>query len=84
MGYLKGKTDMYLFYSNNCSPNIVGYDDAVYLSDPHKVRKTGYVFIYGGGGCHILVIYKQPIVATSFNNADIIVIMHEQVENVYG
>ena len=26
--YLKGTTDMNLFYSNNCSPNLVGYADA--------------------------------------------------------
>ena len=26
--YLKGTTDMGLFYSVNCSPNLVGYADA--------------------------------------------------------
>ena len=47
--YLKGTTDMDLFYSVNCSPNLVGYADAGYLSDPHKARsQTGYVFICGG------------------------------------
>ena len=49
--YLKGKTDMGLFYSVNCSPNLVGYADAGYLSDPHKARfQTVYVFICGWGG----------------------------------
>ncbi|XP_069151863.1 secreted RxLR effector protein 161-like [Solanum lycopersicum] len=47
--YLKGTTDMGLFYSVNCSPNLVGYADAGYLSNPPKTRsQTRYVFIYGG------------------------------------
>ena len=47
--YLKGTTDMDLFYSNSCSPNLVGYADAGYLSVPHKARsQTCYVFICGG------------------------------------
>ena len=47
--YLKGTTDMGLFYSVNCSPNFVGYADAGYLSELHKTRsQTGYVFICGG------------------------------------
>ena len=47
--YLKGTTDMGLFYSVNCSPNLVGYADVGCLSDPHKARsQTAYVFICGG------------------------------------
>ncbi|XP_070002005.1 secreted RxLR effector protein 161-like [Nicotiana sylvestris] len=47
--YLKGTTDMSLFYGNNCSPDLVGYAEAEYLSDPYKARsQTGYVFICGG------------------------------------
>ena len=34
--YLKGTTDMGLFYSKDCSPDLVGYADAGYLSDPIK------------------------------------------------
>ena len=74
--YLKGTTDMGLFYSNNCSPNLVGYADAGYLSDQHKARsQTGYVFICGGTviSCRSR---KQSIVATSSNHAEIIAI-HE-------
>lgn len=49
---------MSLFYSNNCRPNLVGYADARYLSDPNKARlQTSYVSIYKGD-CHILEIYK--------------------------
>ena len=36
--YLIGTTDMCLFYSVNCSSNLVGYAEAGYLSDPHKAR----------------------------------------------
>ncbi|XP_070016013.1 secreted RxLR effector protein 161-like [Nicotiana sylvestris] len=47
--YLKGTTDMGLFYGNNCSPDLVDYADAEYLYDPHKTRsQTGYVFTCGG------------------------------------
>ena len=67
---------MSLFYSNNCSPNLVGYADAGYLSDPHKARsQTGYVFICGGTAISWRST-KQSIVATSSNHAEIIAI-HE-------
>ena len=36
--YLKGTTNMGLFYSKDCSFDLVGYVDAEYLSDPHKAR----------------------------------------------
>ena len=63
--YLKRTTDMCLFYSVNCSPNLVGYADAGYLSDPHKARsQTGYVFICGGTAISWRTT-KQSIVATS-------------------
>ena len=75
---------MGLFYSNNCSPNHVGYADTRYLSDQHKVGyQTGYVFISRGRGCHILEITKQSIVTISSNYAEIIAIM-KKVENVCG
>ena len=62
--YLKGITDMGLFYSVNCSPNLVGYADAGYLCDPHKARsQTGYMFICGGAAISWRST-KQSIVAT--------------------
>ena len=40
--YLHGTTDLGLFYSNKSNPQLVGYVDAGYLSDPHKGRsQTG-------------------------------------------
>ncbi|CAL9021394.1 unnamed protein product [Prunus brigantina] len=47
--YLRGTTDMGLFYSNESSngPNLVRYVDSRYLSDPHKGRsQTGYVYLW--------------------------------------
>ena len=47
--YLRGTTDLGLFYSNNSRQGLIGYADAGYLSDPHKDRsQTGYVFMNGG------------------------------------
>ena len=74
---------MGLFYSVNCSPNLVGYADAGYISNPHKARsQTGYVFIYGG----TVISWrstKQSIVATSSNHAEIIVIHEASRECVW-
>ena len=67
---------MGLLYFNASKSELIGYADAGYLSDPHKVRsQAGYVFTYGDitmSWCSM----KQTIVATSSNNAEIIVI-HE-------
>ena len=81
--YLKGKTDMGLFYSVNCSPNLVGYADAGYLSDPHTARsQTGYVFICGGTAISWRST-KQSIIATSSNHAEIIAIHEASRECVW-
>ena len=46
--YLRGTSDMGLFYSKEMEPQLLGYADAGYLSDPHKARsQTGYIFTYG-------------------------------------
>ncbi|XP_059629776.1 secreted RxLR effector protein 161-like [Cornus florida] len=47
--YLRGKTDMGLFYSKAPNSQLVGYANAGYLFDPHKAySQTGYVFTCGG------------------------------------
>ena len=41
--YLRGTTGLRLFYPNESKPKLVGYANAVYLSDSHKGRsQTGY------------------------------------------
>ncbi|XP_059629900.1 secreted RxLR effector protein 161-like [Cornus florida] len=48
MRYLRGTTDIGLFYSRKLKPQLIGYADACYLSDPHTARsQTGYLFTYG-------------------------------------
>jgi len=47
--YLQGTKDLGLFYRKNQDLSMVGYADAVYLSDPHTAKsQTGYVFLCGG------------------------------------
>ena len=36
--YLRGTSDIGLFYSKVPKPKLLGYTDAGYLSDPHKAR----------------------------------------------
>ncbi|GKB20373.1 copia protein [Tanacetum coccineum] len=74
--YLRGTTDLGLFYSNNSKQGLVGYADASYLSDPHKARsQTGYVFLNGGTTISWRS-QKQTLVATSSNHAEVIA-LHE-------
>ncbi|GJZ27792.1 hypothetical protein Tco_0572439 [Tanacetum coccineum] len=74
--YLRGTTDLGLFYSNNSKQGLVGYADTSYLSDPHKARsQTGYVFLNGGTTISWRS-QKQTLVATSSNHAKFIV-LHE-------
>ena len=74
--YLSGTTDMGLFYSNKSKEKLLGYEDAGYLSDPHKARsQTGYVFNYNGTAISWRSV-KQTMVATSSNHSEIIAI-HE-------
>jgi len=74
--YLRGTTDMGLFYSNCLKTQLIGYADAGYLSDPHKARsQTGYVFTYGGTAISWRSV-KQTLTATSSNHSEILAI-HE-------
>nr|XP_004237585.1 probable protein phosphatase 2C 33 [Solanum lycopersicum] len=60
--YLKGTSDMGLFYTNKDSTDFIGYVDAGYLSDPHKARsQTGYPFTNGGTS----VVYQKTGVTDS-------------------
>ena len=72
-----------LFYSKDCSPDLIGHADDEYLRDPHKARsQIGYLFIYG---CTAISwrYTKQSIVATSSNHAEIIVIHEASRECVW-
>ena len=74
--YLRGTSDMGLFYSKAVEPKLLGYANAGYLSDPHKARsQTGYIFTYGNTAISGRSV-KQTMVATSSNHSEILA-MHE-------
>ncbi|KAM1044017.1 hypothetical protein ACFX2J_035011 [Malus domestica] len=85
--YLKGTTDLGLFYTHESSSvatpygswidsRLVGYADAGYLSNPHRARsQTGYVFTVGD----TVISWKstkQTLVTTLLNHAEILA-LHE-------
>jgi hypothetical protein len=81
--YLRGTTEMGLFYPNKLNPQLVGYADAGYLSDPHKDRsQTGYLFTCGNTTISWRSI-KQTISATSSNHSEIIAIHEASRECVW-
>jgi hypothetical protein len=81
--YLRGTTDMGLFYPNKSNPQLIGYADAGYLSDPHKGRsQTGYLFTYGNTAISWRSV-KQTISATSSNHSEIIAIHEASRECVW-
>ena len=67
---------MGLFYPKGSNPQLIGYTDASYLSDPHKGQlQTGYLFTCGNTAISWRSV-KQTLFATSSNHLEIIVI-HE-------
>ena len=74
---------MGLFYSDDWSPDLVGYANAGYLSDPHKARsQTNFLFTYGGTTITWRSM-KQTIVATCSNHEEIIAIYEASRECVW-
>ena len=74
--YLRGTSDMGLFYSKIPKPELLGYTDAGYLSDPHKARsQSGYVFTCGNTAISWRSV-KQTMVATSSNHSELLA-LHE-------
>ena len=74
--YLRGTSDMGLFYSKAMEPQLLGYADAGYLLDAHKARsQTGYIFTYGNTAISWRSV-KQTMVATSSNHSEMLT-MHE-------
>ena len=66
--YLKGTSNMGLFYSKESKQQLLGYADVGYLLDPHKARsQTGYVFSCNGAAISWKYV-KQIMVATSSNH----------------
>uniref|UniRef100_A0A2N9I6F2 GAG-pre-integrase domain-containing protein n=1 Tax=Fagus sylvatica TaxID=28930 RepID=A0A2N9I6F2_FAGSY len=81
--YLRGTTDMGLFYPNKSNPQLIGYADAGYLSYPHKGRsQIGYLFTCGNTAISWRSV-KQTISATSSNHSEIIAIHEASRECVW-
>jgi hypothetical protein len=81
--YLHGTTDLGLFYGRNQDPNLVGYTDAGYLSDPHNGRsQTGFVFLNGESAIS-WKSSKQTLVTTSTNHSEIIALYEASRECVW-
>ena len=81
--YLRGTSDMRLFYSKAMKPQFLGYADAGYLSDPHKARsQTGYIFTYENTAISWRSV-KQTMVATSSNHSKILTIHEASRECVW-
>ncbi|XP_039134149.1 secreted RxLR effector protein 161-like [Dioscorea cayenensis subsp. rotundata] len=74
--YLRGTTDLCLFYPQESLSNLTGFADAGYLYDPQKGKsQTGYIFSYNGAtmSWHST---KQTLTATLSNNTEILA-LHE-------
>ncbi|RVW67129.1 Valencene synthase [Vitis vinifera] len=69
--YLRGTTDMGLFYSRESKQQLLGYADAGYLSDPHKGRsQTGYCFNCNGTAISWRSV-KQTMVTSAYKEEQI-------------
>jgi hypothetical protein len=74
---------MGLFYPNKSNPQLVGYADAGYLSDPHRGQsQIGYLFTCGNTAISWSSV-KQTISATSSNHSEIIAIHEASRECVW-
>ena len=72
--YLRGTTDMGLFYSRESKQQLLGYVNVGYLSYPHKGRsQTKYVFNCNGTAISWRFV-KQTIVTTLSNHSKILTI----------
>ncbi|XP_070660617.1 secreted RxLR effector protein 161-like [Malus domestica] len=91
--YLKGTTDLGLFYTHESlsfvapyGPRIdfhlIGYADAGYLCDPHRARsQTGYIFIVDDTAISWMFT-KQTLVATLSNHVEILA-LHEALRECF-
>ena len=64
-------------------PQLLGYADAGYLSDPNKARsQIGYIFTYGNTAISWRSV-KQTMVATSSNHSEILAMYEASRECVW-
>ena len=81
--YLNGTKDLGLFFKKILDPNMIGYTDAGYLSNPHNGKsQTGFVFLHGGTAIS-WKSSKQTLTATSTNHSEIIALYEASHECVW-
>ncbi|KAL0534020.1 hypothetical protein IC582_028297 [Cucumis melo] len=81
--YVRGTTDMSLYYSNKSNFDLVSYVDVGYLSNLHKaISQTGYLLTCGGTVISWRSV-KQTITTTSSNHAKILAIHEASRECVW-
>jgi hypothetical protein len=61
-----------LFFQKINDPNLVGYADAGYMSDPHNARSQKNFVFFHGETTISWKSSKQTLVATSTNRSEII------------
>ena len=70
--YLKGKSDLGLYYQKTNKPEVIGFADSGFRTDPNAGKsQTGYIFLK----CGALISWKstkQTVTATSTNHAELL------------
>ena len=81
--YLRGTSDVGLYYLKESKSQLIGYVYAGYLLDLYKTRsQMRYIFTYGG----MIISWKsvkQTMVATSSNHSEILTIHEASCECVW-
>jgi hypothetical protein len=78
-----GTKDLGLFFKKSHDPNMIGYTDAGYLSDPHNGKsQTGFVFLRGGTTIS-WKSSKQTLTTTSTHHSKIIALYEASHECVW-
>ena len=78
--YLQGSIDLGLFYKKGASPELIGYADAGFRSDPHS-EKSQSVFVFTFGGTAISwKSVKKTMVTTPSTHAELLAIFEASKE----
>ncbi|CAM6124024.1 unnamed protein product [Calypogeia fissa] len=81
--YLRGTTELGLFFPKHSEKLLIGYADAGYLSNPDDAKsQTGYVFLQGGTAISWKSC-KQSLTATTSNHAEIIALYEATRECIW-
>ena len=83
MRYMRGTTKLGIYYSNECSNELIGYSDADWGGDINDRKSTsGYIFNLNGGGVS-WSSKKQSCVALSTAEAEYIALSAAAQESIW-